>query len=144
MGPYKKNLIATDGSPRTRKAVEQGIELAKSVDAKLYAVSVVDTSAFASIPAGAAWGKMYDLLHEEGEKAARTVEEMAKKNGVNVRSEVLVGQPATEIINFAEENDVDLILIGTLGKTGLERFLLGSVAEKVIRTSPVSVMVVRG
>lgn len=143
MNPYKKILIATDGSLQTRKAVEQGIELAKSVDAKLYAVFVIDTSAFDFFPVGAAVEKTHELLREEGEKATRAVEEMAKKEGVGAQSEILVGRPAIEIVNFANKNDVDLIVMGTLGKAGLERFLLGSVAEKVIRTSPVPVMVVR-
>ena len=128
MNPYKKILIATDGSLQTRKAVEQGIELAKSVDAKLHVIYVVDTSAFDFFPVGAAVEKTHELLREEGEKATRAVEEMAKKEGVGAQSEILVGRPAIEIV---------------IGKVGLERFLLGSVAEKVIRTSPVPVMVVR-
>ncbi len=144
MNPHKKILIATDGSLQTRKAVEQGIGLAKSVDAKLYAVFVIDTSVFDFVAVDVGVKKMHDLLHKEGEKATRTVKEMAKKEGVDIQSEILVGRPAIEIVNFANNNDIDLIVMGTLGKSGLERFLLGSVAEKVIRTSPVPVMVVRG
>ncbi|ATZ61131.2 MAG: universal stress protein [Methanosarcinales archaeon Met12] len=143
MSPYKKILIATDGSLQTGKAVKQGIELAKLLDAKLYVVFVIDTSAFDFFSVDTAVEKAHDLLREKGEKITGAVEEMAKENDVDVRSEVLVGQPAIEIVNFAEEGNIDLIVMGTLGKAGIERFLLGSVSEKVIRTSPVPVMVVR-
>ena len=63
---------------------------------------------------------------------------------MEVREVVLDGYPSNEIIDFAENNNIDLIVMGTLGKTGLERFLIGSVAEKVVRGSKVPVMVVRG
>jgi nucleotide-binding universal stress UspA family protein len=57
---------------------------------------------------------------------------------------ILEGNPANEIVNFAEGNDIELIVIGTLGKTGVQRFLMGSVAGNVIRHSKVPVLVVRG
>jgi nucleotide-binding universal stress UspA family protein len=57
---------------------------------------------------------------------------------------VLEGNPSHEIIEFADNNNIDLIIMGTLGKTGFDRFLLGSVAEKVTRNSKVPVLVVRG
>ncbi|MDO9097139.1 MAG: universal stress protein, partial [Candidatus Methanoperedens sp.] len=63
---YKKILIATDGSEYTKNAVDYGIDLAKNTGAKLHAVYVVDTAAFASIPMDAAWESMYELLRQEG------------------------------------------------------------------------------
>lgn len=65
---------------------------------------------------------------------------------VNIAFEavVLEGNPADEIVNFIEKTDDELIVIGTLGKTGVQKFLLGSVAENVVRRSKVSVFVVRG
>lgn len=62
---------------------------------------------------------------------------------MEVKEVLLEGYPSEEIINFAENNNMDLILMGTLGKTGLERFLVGSVAENVVRNSKVPVMVIR-
>ncbi|HID26562.1 MAG TPA: universal stress protein [Methanosarcinales archaeon] len=56
---------------------------------------------------------------------------------------ILDGNPAEEIVNFANNNSIDLIVMGTMGKSGLDRFLLGSVAEKVTRTSLIPVMVVK-
>ena len=62
--------------------------------------------------------------------------------GVEVESVILEGNPANEIVNFAEKNDIELIVTGTLGKTGITKFLLGSVAENVVRHSKKPVLVV--
>ncbi|NPE31559.1 universal stress protein, partial [Methanococcoides sp. SA1] len=112
--------------------------------AKLYVVYVVDTAAFASIPMDAGWEMMYELLETEGKDASMQVEELARSQGLELESTVLEGHPSNEIIKFAEGNDIDLVVIGTLGKTGIDRFLLGSVAEKITRNSKVPVLVVRG
>lgn len=141
---YKKILIATDGSEQNKNAISYAIELAKLSGAKLYALYVVDTAAFASIPMDAGWEMMYELLQDEGKTATKGVEELAKEAGVEVEQTVLEGHPSHEIIEFAEKNDVNVIVMGTLGKSGLDRFLLGSVAEKVTRNSKVPVLVVRG
>jgi len=141
---YRKILIATDGSEPNKKAISYGIELAKLSEAKVYAVFVVDTASFASIPMDTGWEMMYELLQKEGADATRLVEEEAKADGVEIESAVIEGHPSHEIIDFAERNDVDLIVMGTLGKSGLDRFLLGSVAEKVTRNAKVPVLVVRG
>ncbi|WP_445476261.1 universal stress protein [Methanococcoides methylutens] len=140
---YKKILIATDGSEKNKKAISYGIEFAKLSGAKLYVVYVVDTAAFASIPMDAGWEMMYELLETEGKDAAKAVEELATKAGLDSESAVLEGHPSHEIIEFAKNNEIDLIVMGTLGKTGIDRFLLGSVAEKITRNSEVPVLVVR-
>ncbi|WMW24084.1 universal stress protein [Methanolobus sediminis] len=141
---YKNIFIATDGSKQNQKAVMHSIELAKISGAKLYAGYVVDTAAFASIPMDAGWEMMYELLENEANGATESVEELAKKEGVTVETVVLEGHPSHEIIEFADNNNIDLIVMGTLGKSGFDRFLLGSVAEKVTRNSKVPVLVVRG
>ena len=140
---YKKILIATDGSDYTKNSVEYGIDLAKSTEAKLHAVYVVDTAAFASIPMDAAWESMYELLRQEGEEATKYVSDKAWEEGLEVERVTIEGHPADEIIKYAEKNDISLIIMGTLGKSGLDRFLLGSVAEKVVRNSKIPVLVVR-
>ena len=68
---------------------------------------------------------------------------MAKEIGVNVISVLLQGHPAQEILDFAEKNDIDMIVLGTQGKTGIDRFLLGGVTEKVVRHAKAEVLVVR-
>jgi nucleotide-binding universal stress UspA family protein len=140
----KKILIATDGSEYTKKAVDYGIDLAKNTEARLYAIYVIDTAAFASIPMDAAWESMYELLKQEGDEATKYVADKASEDGLDIERLTIEGHPAEEIIKYAEKNSVDLIVMGTLGKSGLDRFLLGSVAEKVVRTSKIAVLVVRG
>jgi nucleotide-binding universal stress UspA family protein len=141
---YRNIVIATDGSENNKRAISHGIEIAKLSGATVHALYVVDTSAFSSIPIDAGWGAMYEILRKEGEKAVFEVKELGEASGVEVREILLEGHPSNEIINFAENTNSDLIVMGTLGKTGLDRFLMGSVAEKVIRGSKVPVLVVRG
>ncbi|MCS3924222.1 universal stress protein [Methanosalsum natronophilum] len=140
---YKNILIATDGSEHSENTIKYGVELAKLSGARLFAVYVVDTGAFASIPMDAEWEMMYSLLQDEGKKATERVEEMSNEYGVEVEQVLLDGQPAHEIIDFAEKNNISVIIMGTHGKSGLDRFLLGSVAERVIRSSDIPVFVVR-
>ncbi|WP_292374174.1 MULTISPECIES: universal stress protein [unclassified Methanosarcina] len=140
---YRNIVIATDGSENTLRAISYGIELAKLSGATVHALYVIDMTSFSSIPMDAGWEEMYNILREEGEKAISVVKERGKVSGVEVREMILEGHPSNEIIDFAEKNNVDLIVVGTLGKTGLDRFLMGSVADKVVRGSKVPVLVVR-
>lgn len=79
----------------------------------------------------------------DGKKVMSKVKKIIEDSGVEVKEVLLEGHPANEIINFAGNNKMDLIVMGTLGKTGFERLLMGSVAEKVVRYSKVPVVVVR-
>lgn len=140
---YKKIMVATDGSNQVRKAIEAGIELAKLSGAMLYAVYVIVPAGFS--PRDFGWEKaLRDYLKAEGEKAIAFVEDAGKAADVEVKPVILEGDAADRILEFAESESIDLIIMGTLGKTGLERFLLGSVAEKVVRHSKIPVMVVKG
>jgi nucleotide-binding universal stress UspA family protein len=141
-GTYKKIMIATDGSELVKKAVNTSIELSRLSGAKLYAVYVVVPATRSIRDFG--WEKTaLEHSRHEGEAATRFVEDAAKSAGVEVESVLLEGHPADKIIEFAEQNDIEIIVMGTLGKTGLTRFLLGSVAENVMRHSKTPVLVVR-
>lgn len=139
---YRNIVIATDGSENTRSAISYGIQIAKLSGATVHALYVVDTASTISD-----WtaGKetIYNIMRNDGEKAVSRVKKIGEAAGVEVKEVVLDGYPSNEIIDFAENNNIDLIVMGTLGKTGLEKFLIGSVAEKVVRDSKVPVMVVR-
>ena len=141
-------MVATDGSELARKAVDSAVKLAQINKAKLYAVHVIapgETKVTQHDPRDAEWEKhMQEHLMEQGRGATKYVETAGKIVNVVVDPVILEGNPADEIVNFAEKNDIELIIIGTLGKTGVQRFLLGSVAENVIRYSKVPVLVVRG
>lgn len=142
-GTYKRIMVATDSSKPAIKAVETGIDIAKLSGAKIYAVYVVVPTTHSARDFG--WEKAaMEHFRNEGKRATGFVEETAKTAGIEVESVLLEGHPADEIVKFAEQNDIEMIVMGTLGKTGLDRFLLGSVAENVVRHSKIPVLVVRG
>ncbi len=139
---YRQILIATDGSEYTKKAVDYGIELANDTGAKLYAIYVIDTRSYDSIPPSAPIQYAYSLLRKEGDTAIKYVADRAEASGLEIEGIITEGHPADEIIKYAENNSIDLIVMGTLGKSGLDKFLLGSVADKVIRNSKIPIIVV--
>lgn len=139
---YRNIVIATDGSENTQRAISQGIEIAKLSGAIVHALYVVDTPSTISENWTAGKKTVYEIMRKDGEKAVSKIKELGEASGVKVKEVVLDGYPGKEIIDFAENNDIDLIVMGTLGKTGLEKFLVGSIAEKVVRNSRVPVMVV--
>ncbi len=85
-----------------------------------------------------------DLYRKGGETAIKYIEEKAKREGVDIKKWIVQGHPAEKILKLAEEQSIDLIVMGTLGRSGIEKFLLGSVADKVIRNSRIPVLTVRG
>ncbi|AKB54731.1 MULTISPECIES: universal stress protein [Methanosarcina] len=141
---YRNILIATDGSENTQRAISYGIEIAKLSGAAVYALYVVNTSPIISEYWTIGKKNVYEIIRSEGEKAVFEVKKIGEASGVEVKEVVLDGYPSNAIIDFADNNNIDLIVMGTLGKTGLDKLLIGSVAEKVVRGSKVPVMVVRG
>ncbi len=139
---FKQILIATDGSEYTKTAIDYGIDLAINTGAKLYAIYVIDTGAYGSIPESQPMEYAFSLLRQESDAAIKYVKDQAEADGLDVEGTIAEGHPADEIIKYAENNSIDLIVMGTLGKTGLDRFLLGSVADKVVRNSKIPVIVV--
>jgi len=147
---FEKILIATDGSKHSEKAAEKGIEMAKLSQGMITAVYVVDIGKeYASI--GDMSFNVADeiiegvrvSLRKQGESATKHIEEMAKIAGIPVERKVLEGHPANDILKLAEDSKMNLIVVGSIGVTGLDKFLLGSVTEKVVRNSKVPVLVVR-
>ena len=137
--PYRKILLAIDGSENAKSAACSGIEIAKSTGAEVYAVYVAGISCCSPImPESYDWER-----GKEGSEAVAEIEKMGKETGVTVNSVLLQGNPAQEILDFAEKNDIDMIVLGTQGKAGIDRFLLGGVTEKVVRHAKAEVLVVR-
>ncbi|NPA62554.1 MAG: universal stress protein [Methanococci archaeon] len=140
---YKKIVVPTDGSDVSLEAAKHAIAIAKEFDSELYAIYVVDVSPFVGLPAEGSWELISELLKEEGKEALKKVKKLAEEEGLTIHTEMLEGVPATEIVEFAEKKKADLIVMGTTGKTGLERILLGSVAERVIKNAHCPVLVVK-
>ena len=147
---FEKILVAIDGSTHSERAAAAGIEMARLYGGVVTVLYVIDKSKEYA-PLGDLLSKvvedpfaaMWDTLKKQGEEAINRVEEMAKTAGVSSAREIIEGYPADTIISVAEKENMNLIVVGYIGATGLERFLLGSVADKVVRNSKVPVLVVR-
>jgi nucleotide-binding universal stress UspA family protein len=140
---YGRILVPTDGSPGVERAVEHAIDLAEVHGATLHAVYVVNTASLATLPMETSWEGVGTMLREDGEEALERVEKMAEAAGVPVETHLVEGSPSREIVRFAEECEVDAIVMGTHGRGGIDRLLLGSVAERVVRAATVPVTTVR-
>jgi nucleotide-binding universal stress UspA family protein len=132
-------VVATDGSESVRRAVVVALDLAERFDADVHALYVVDESEVASSPS-AVRDEVRSALEERGEEATRTVADRADEA---VTTAVREGRPPDEISRYAREVDADVVATGTRGRHGENRFLVGSVAERVVRTCPVPVLTVR-
>ena len=139
---FEKILVATDGSEHGTKAAKAAVELAKLSGGTVTAIYVADTSRTSHLPDDMLIFSIRELLLKEGKEAVHQVEKLAKDAGVNFEMTVAEGNPGSEIIGYAEKSGMDIIIMGTVGRTGLDRFLLGSVAEKVVRNSKIPVLTV--
>ena len=140
---YDRILVPTDGSAETERAVAHAAELAVAHGAEVHAVYVVNAATFTGLPMEPSWDGVADSLREEGESALERVEEVTKDRGVAVTTHLLEGSPSKRIVECAERTDCDLVVMGTHGRGGIDRLLLGSVAECVVRASSVPVLTVR-
>ena len=139
---YKKILIAVDSSEYSMKAAKKGLELAHQLGAKAALIFVVNKSkGMGNIDAGITHEQAMIVLKKEAEQ---TLDELAEMyNGDEVMRFMPEGNPEQDILKTAENWNADLIVVGTHGRTGLKHFLMGSVAESVVRHSDIPVMVVR-
>jgi nucleotide-binding universal stress UspA family protein len=134
-------LFATDGSPASEPASEQAIDLATQVQARLLVVSVLATSARPSeASAGAATADSRDSLTAK----AQAIVQRAKAAGVDATFLVWEGEAGDAIVAAADAENADLIVVGSHGRSGVSRFLIGSVSDYVIRHAHCPVMVIRG
>lgn len=143
MGLYQQILVPTDGSTEAETVVSHAVYLAKAHDASLHAVYVMNTTSFTGLPMETAWEGIDDVLRQEGNAALETVRETVEDDGLDITCRVLEGSPAREIVRYADEQECDLVVMGTHGRGGINRLLLGSVAEQVVRTCSVPVLTVR-
>ncbi|MEM4262134.1 MAG: universal stress protein [Thermoplasmata archaeon] len=143
MQEIRKILIATDGSEQTKSAIEYGVHLAKLLGAKVTALYVVEPIPLTNIPADTSVVfSVHASLEDEGKKAVEEVKNLGQEAGVEVTTVIAEGSPEKKILELAKEHD--LVVIGTLGRSGLTKLFMGSVAERVTRYAPVPVLVVRG
>jgi len=140
---YGRVLLPIDGSEPSLRAATHAIELAGTYDATVHALYVVDAS-----PSSLAVSRsnVRETLREVEEQAAEaafaTVEPLAEEADVELVTAMLEGNPEREIVDYAAEQEVDIVVMGTHGRTGLGRRLMGSVTERVVRSAPVPVLTV--
>lgn len=141
-GLFEKILVATDGSEKNAHAIDEAVRIAKACNASLAAVYVMDITTMESASASMMVGEeMYEVQKNEAKRAFDHVHTIA--GDYPVETVILQGRPVIEIVRYAAEKKIDLIVIGTQGKHGLERLLLGSVAENVIRSAGCKVLIVK-
>ena len=144
---FRSIVVGTDGSDTARKAVDEAIDLAKAVGAALCLVSAYEPVPKARlreererVPDEMQW--MVNP-REDVERALSGAAESMKDQGVEVITYARQGDPADAILDVAEEQNADLIVVGNKGMTGAKRFLLGSVPNKVSHHAPCSVLIIR-
>lgn len=137
-------LIAIDGSEPSEKALDFAFD--RHADADLVAISVLDPTAYVQgsadliLPDTESW-------REDAEAAVQATldaaVDRAGTHGIDLETDLVYGAPARSVVEYAEDNDIDQIIVGSHGRDGVSRVLLGSVAETVVRRSSVPVTVVR-
>ena len=150
---FKKILAAIDFTPITGEVIKTAIEIARCNNSQIDLVYVVEPYEFPIVATVdgimvppedlTALEEVNNRLKEEAKKEIERFADKIKEGGVSVSTHVLEGEPFEEILDFAEENGNDLIIVGAHGKSGLKRLLIGSVSEKVVRKARVPVLVVR-
>ena len=144
---FDSMVVGTDGSDTAKEAVRQATDLARRLEAKIHVVSAYEPVPESrlreereQVPGDLQW------MINPREDVSATLEEAAKgirEQGVDVETHAREGDPADAILDVAEEQGADLIVVGNTGMTGAKRFLLGSVPNKVSHHAPCSVMIIR-
>ena len=137
-----KVLVAYDGSRPAQQALEYAVTHYGDEEITLLRVIEMGTG---SLDAGfeILQERLRELRNETATEMADSVRQAIQDEDVEFEIETAVGQPAREILEFAEDNDMDLVIVGNHGRSGIARVLLGSVAETVVRRSPTPVIVIR-
>ena len=144
-------LVAVDGSDTSMKAADYAITLAKNNDnneAEIFVINVIDIPPMFKMLPSDTRKQLIRIGRQQATQIFDTIEQMAKRhdvktNKINTEMVETSISAADEIIKYSKEKDVDLIVVGTKGRSGMSKALLGSVASKVVTYSPCSVLVVR-
>lgn len=138
---YHTIIVGTDGTEYAKKAINTAVALAGLTGAKLYAIYVSDVSNIT--PTSVEWEMVAENIKLESEAAFEYVRGKAGAEGIEFETVSLSGAAGQEIVQYANQVNADLIVVGATGKKAIERLILGSVSEKVIRNAKQQVLVVR-
>ncbi|GAA0310672.1 universal stress protein [Halarchaeum salinum] len=138
---YDTVLVPTDGSDAAADGVAHALDLAAEHDATVHVLSVVTTGEGATAVGNP--GAFAAAVQTTSERTTETVAEEARERGLDVERTVETGTPSRIIVDYARTHDIDVVVMGTHGRTGLAHVLTGSVTERVIRSSDAPVLAVR-
>jgi nucleotide-binding universal stress UspA family protein len=143
----QKIMIATDGSDASKKAAMIGIDIAHRANGSITAVYVMEILRLAHLPGYTTMPgikeKVIELMQDEGQQATQFVEDHAKILKVPCHKIVVQGTASVELLKISQELGMDLLIMGSLGRTGVEKILMGSVAGSVVLQSPIPVLLVK-
>ncbi len=130
---FKTIIVPTDGSKFAERAEDVAISIAKNFNGKLVVLHIIDEKLIYP----------YEVLEEEGKIILKKASKKAEEQDITVETVLIVGDPTHDMSKIVEKTGADLVVLGTHGKAGLEKFLMGSVAENVIKTVKVPVLLVK-
>jgi nucleotide-binding universal stress UspA family protein len=142
---YDRILVPTDGGGSALDAAHYALDLAERYGATVHALYVIDTeTSWLTVSKTEVRDTLRDVGETEGSQALAEMESLAEEVGFEgeLVTELREGAPTKEILAYAEETDIDLVVMGTHGRKVIERHLLGSVAERTVRGSSVPVMII--
>jgi nucleotide-binding universal stress UspA family protein len=137
---YDQILFPTDGSDGADAVFDHVLKIADAHGSRIRVLNVADTNQPSVLRKG---GDVQDVLKKEGKRIVEDAADRAREQGVNVITEVIQGEPYKRIVDYADSLEIDLIIMPTHGRRGLERFLLGSTTERVVRRAEVPVLTVK-
>jgi nucleotide-binding universal stress UspA family protein len=143
MEKVKKILIPTDGSDCSLRAAAFGISLAKILGADIFAIYAINTIILEELKRSSEEKDVEKELKEKGERYLNYVVKLAEKEGLKAEAILAKGEPYDQIVHNAKTKRVDLIVMGTYGRRGTKRILIGSVTARVIEYAPCPVLVVK-
>ncbi|OPY28725.1 MAG: Universal stress protein [Methanobacterium sp. PtaU1.Bin242] len=130
---FKTIMVPTDGSKNAQKAEDVAISIARNFQAILMVVHIIDEKLIYP----------FEVLEEDGKKILERVTLKGKDQGVDIQQVLIVGNPTHDMAKIVEKTGADLVVIGTHGKSGLQKLLMGSVAENTIKTVKIPVLLVK-
>jgi nucleotide-binding universal stress UspA family protein len=138
---YNNILVPTDGSPGTARVLTHAVELADRFDATLHGLYVLDAGE-AGFDVGDGVGRVGEALGVLAEPALERIATRGENAGIRTETATRDGTPHEEIVDYVTEAGIDIVVMGTHGRSGVGRVLLGSVTERVVRLAPVPVLTV--
>lgn len=137
---YETILIPTDGSEGASRGVDHGLNIADKYEAAVYALYVIDSRIYGDSAGVSTETEELSAVRDIGEEAVASVADRARELGLDAETALVEGVPYEAIVRYAEDNGVDLIVMGIHGKSAVKRPHIGSVTDRVIRTTEIPVL----